>query len=105
MVRLPHCLATLAAMFNLAIAKCLHKNNKIIPNQKDDYEIRKGPGFCHTQGKGDWTFTMSTAAINFPTFDGEHPNAGYVSRSRFIIYDNACNIWGVYPVPDGCDLP
>lgn len=105
MVCFSRCLVALVAAFKLTSADCPHNNNKIIPNQKDDYEVRNGPGFCKPQGKGDWTSTMDTSAIDFPTFDGEHPNASYVSRSRFIIYDNACNIRGVYPLPESCPRP
>ncbi|KAI0889635.1 uncharacterized protein GGS22DRAFT_182980 [Annulohypoxylon maeteangense] len=51
---------------------------------------------CVPQGAGSWTLAMDVHEIDVPTFDSSAPWAGLVSGNSFMLYDNACNIKGVY---------
>lgn len=49
---------------------------------------------------------MYSSAIEVPTFDGDNPNAGYVSTNAFLIYDNTCTLRGEYaPEGNDCGIP
>lgn len=97
-------IATLLALsnaFHNVEASCKMKNTLEYDDTLEDLEKES---FCRNQGEGHWTFTMDTTAIDVPTFNGGSPWTGYVSTAKFIIYDNHCNVKGIYAQPD-CEIP
>ena len=59
---------------------------------------------CKKQKEGVYTFSMTTSLVSVPTFDGDNALEGTADFVGFILYDNNCNVKGVYKKPD-CGIP
>ena len=64
----------------------------------------KSNKLCVPQGVGSWTFSLFTYNVEVPTFSSKDPNAGFAGESQYVIYDNACNIKGIYGTSADCDI-
>lgn len=59
---------------------------------------------CTQQDDGVMTFSMTSSLVSVPTFDGDNALEGTGDFVGFILYDNKCNVKGVYKKPD-CGIP
>ncbi|WPG98190.1 Hypothetical protein R9X50_00097600 [Acrodontium crateriforme] len=92
-----------AGLLTLASATCQLSNAYTGGDIPDTYKSDK---LCLPQGEGDWTFSLYTSAVDVPTFNGGNPNAGYAGGFTYLMYDNACNLRGLYgPSGNNCGIP
>lgn len=94
-------LLAITGLATTALADCLLEN-KVDVTDRDDYHEEE---LCTPQGEGDWTFSMYTSEVEVPTFNGGNPNAGYRSSKAFLIYDEGCELRGVYAPGHDCGTP
>ncbi|KAI0202709.1 hypothetical protein F4808DRAFT_468335 [Astrocystis sublimbata] len=95
-------LATVLASFGVTLADCQLEN--LIESAKTP---KLSDQLCLGQGQGSYTFSMHVTEIGEPTFSSSATRAGYVRREDFLIYDESCNLKGVYlPHPtNDCEAP
>ena len=69
-----------------------------IPAKDVDYDL-SSPDLCTKQKSDVYTFSMTSSLTVFPTFDSADVWAGKSMGVAFILFDNNCNVKGIYPKP------
>lgn len=94
-------LAAIVPFISSVSAEC--EISKSIPVDEVDYDLGSSD-LCTKQAKGVYTFSMTSSLTVFPTFDSADVWAGKSQGTAFLLFDNNCNVKGIYARPS-CEIP